>query len=336
MIDLRVLRSGRRARCTATRQHQAGLTIVELMVSITVGLLVVMATTALLVSSKAGYIAQDEGVRLQDTGRYAVEIITRAVRQAAYENWERDAAAIINIPQISANIAGLDARSLKDASAGLDAPVTKSVNGSDVLAVRFMGTGTGPNGDGIMLNCAGLGVAEPLNLEADRGWSIFYVAADKTGEPELRCKYRAKNGWNTEAIARGIESFQVLYGVDTDADGLPNQFLNATKIDALDNALVLEGANAAARAIDKHKKTYWKKIAMVKVALLVRGSQSARTGTPANQFDLFGKDYAGINGATDIGTLIKEESLAAATRSRLRKVFTATIQLRSQAAGSDI
>jgi type IV pilus assembly protein PilW len=317
-------------------RHQAGLTIVELMISITVGLLVVMTTTTLLVSSKAAYVAQDEGVRLQDTGRYAIEAITRAVRQAAYENWERDATAIVNAPQISANITGLDARSLKETDAGIDAPVTKSINGSDVLAVRFIGTGTGPNGDGIMLNCAGFGVPEPVNLEADRGWSIFYVATDKSGEPELRCKYFARNSWSTEAIARGIESFQVLYGVDTDADGLPNQFLSATKIDALDNALVLEGVNATMRAIDKYKKTYWKKIVMVKVALLVRGSENAHTGAAENQFDLFGKDYADIDGAADIGTRIKDTSLAAAARNRLRKVFTATIKLRSQAAGSGI
>lgn len=314
--------------------HQTGLTIVELMVSITVGLLVVMATTALLVSSKAAYIAQDEGARLQDTGRYAIDAITRAVRQAAYENWEHDATAIVNLPHISANIAGLDARSLKDADPGIDAPVTKSINGSDVLAVRFIGTGAAPNGDETMLNCAGFGVAEPVNQETDRGWSIFYVAADKSGEPELRCKYRSKNSWNSEAIARGIESFQVLYGVDTDADGLPNYFLNATKIDALDDALVLNGDNATMRAIDKHKKTYWKKIVMVKVAFLARGSQSTYSGVATNHFDLFGKDYADIDGAADIGTRIKESTLAATARGRMRKIFMTTIQLRSQTVGS--
>jgi type IV pilus assembly protein PilW len=308
--------------------------MIELMVSIALGLLVSMAATALLLSSKASYIAQDEGVRLQETGRYAIEAVTRAVRQAAYENWDREAVALVNSSTMTASIAGLDASSLKETEAGIDAPLAKSINGSDVLAVRFVGAGSGANCDETMLNCAGFGVSEPVSMEADRGWSIFYVAADKTGEPELRCKYYGKTSWNTEAIARGIESFQVLYGVDTDADGAPDRFLSAAKIDEMDQTLILDGPNAAARAIDKIRKTYWKKVVVVKVALLVRSAESVRTGAPPNQHDLFGKEYADTYAAVDIGTRINEENLPAATRNRLRKMFSTTIQLRNQATGS--
>lgn len=317
-------------------RRQTGLTIAELMISIALGLFVVLAATALLLSAKASYITQDEGARVQETGRYALELVARAVRQTAYENWDQEAAAILNVPNLSTNISGLDARSLKEAGTGIDAPVAKSVNGSDVLAVRFIGSGASPDGDGTMLNCAGFSVAAPLNLEADRGWSIFYVANDKNGEPELRCKYYGKTSWNTEAIALGVESFQVLYGIDTDADGLPNQYLTATKIDNLDNALILEGPNAAARALDKNMKTHWKKVVVVKVALLVRSSGRTRSDAPANQYDLFGKDYADMSAAIDIGTRITEANLVSAQRNRFRKVFALTIQLRNQSAGSGI
>lgn len=318
----------------AAGSRQAGMTIVELMVSLTLGMLVTLAATALLLSSKAGYIAQDEGVLLQETGRYAIEAVARAVRQAAYENWDREATALVHNSVITTNIAGLDAGSLKEAETGIDAPLAKSINGSDVIAVRFIGAGSGANGDGTMLNCAGFGVSEPVNIETDRGWSIFYVAADKTGEPELRCKYYGKTSWNTEAIARGIESFQVLYGVDSDADGSPDRFLSAAKIDDLDDVLVLDGVNAAARALDINRKTHWKKVVAVKVALLVRGAESARTGMQPNQYDLFGKSYSDIHSVTDIGTRINEANLPAATRNRIRKVFSTTIQLRNQPAGS--
>lgn len=319
----------------AAGRRQYGLTIVELMVALTLGLLVALAATALLVSSKTSYIAQDEGVRVQETGRYAIEAVTRAVRQAGYENWDSDAAALTGDPAMSANIAGLDARSLQESTAGIDAPLATSVNGSDVLAIRFAGAGNGANGDGSMLNCAGFGVPEPVEIENDRGWSIFYVAADRSGEPELRCKYRGKTSWNTEAIARGIESFQVLYGVDTDADGLPDRFLKASAIDELDNALVLDGFNAVARARDKNRRTHWKKVMIVKVALLVRGAENARTGAAPMQYELFGADYADRHGAADIGTRIRHANLPAATRNRIRKIFSSTIQLRSQTAGGD-
>lgn len=320
----------------AIQRRQTGLTIIELMVAITVGLLVVLAATALLLSTKTGYIFQDEGARLQETGRYAIESITRTVRQAGYENWDAGAAAILIPPESSASITGLDASSLKESEAGIDAPVSKSVNGSDVLAVRFSGSGTGAGGDGTLLNCAGFGVAVPIDLEADRGWSIFYVATDKSGEPELRCKYFGKTSWNTEAIARGIESFQVLYGVDTDADGLPNQFFTATSIDKLDSLLVLEGPNVAARTLDKNRQTHWKKVVAVKIAILVRSGHGARADAQDHEYDLFGREYADLNAASDIGTRVNEAGMPSAVRSRHRKVFASTIQLRNRAAGSGI
>lgn len=318
------------------RYSQAGLTIVELMVSIAVGLLVVLAVTALLLSTKTGYIFQDEGARLQETGGYAIESITRAVRQAGYENWDTGAAAILTPPEISANISGLDASGLKESDIGIDAPLSKSVNGSDVLAVRFTGSGSAPGGDGTLLNCAGFGVAAPIDLEIDRGWSIFYVARDKSGEPELRCKYFGKSSWNTEAIARGIETLQVLYGLDTDADGVPNQFLNASAISKLDTQLALEGANVEERRLDKNRRTYWKKVVTLKIAILVRSGQVARADKRALHYDLFSNEYGDIYGSSDIGTRIDEATMPAAIRTRHRKVFASTIQLRNRAAGGGV
>ena len=315
---------------------QAGLTIVELMVSITLGLLVVMAATALLLSSKSGYTVQDDATRIQDTGRFAIENVTRAVRQAAYENWDREQAPILTVAAISANLNGLDAHSLKDNTPGIESPVPKSVNGSDVLVVRYFGVGGGTNGDGTILNCAGFGVPAPASQESasdDRGWSIFYVAADKSGEPELRCKYRGKTAWTSDAIVRGVESFQLLYGVDTDADGLPNQFLTANAIQNLDASLTLAGASPEEKELDQNKKTFWKKVVVVKVALLVRGSENVQSNVVNPQYNLFGVDYAEAHGALDSGTRIVEKDLPAATRNRLRKVFTVTIQLRNHGAG---
>lgn len=310
---------------------QAGLTIVELMISLTLSLLVILAATALLLSSKSGYAAQDDGTRIQETGRYALESIARAVRQTAYENWDTEQAPMIAGAAFSANIDGLDAHSLKENTDGIESAQATSVNGSDVLSLRFFGAA-----DGSILNCAGFGVAAPRSHEAAddvRGWSIFYVT-DSDGEPELRCKYFGKTSWTSEAIARGAESFQVLYGLDTDADGLPNQFLTATAIDALDATLSLVGHNAATRAVDKNRKTYWKKVTAIKVALLVRGSERARVDTLTTQYDLFGKDYGDAYAAVDRGTRIREEDVPHVIRNRLRKVFSLTIQLRNRAAGS--
>jgi type IV pilus assembly protein PilW len=312
---------------------QAGLTLVELMISITLCFFVVLAAAALLLSTKAGYVTQDEGARIQDTGRYALETITRAVRQAAFENWDSAQAPIVTTADMSASVAGFDARRAHSGN-DIASPSTSGViNGSDVLAVRFFGAGPAPKGDGTIVNCAGFAVpaaASPATAEKARGWSIFYVSQASTeaskGEPDLYCKYLGQEQadgtrhWTVTAIASGVESFQVLYGLDTDNDGLANQFLNATAINKLD-----KDAGTGSNSL-----TNWKKVVVVKLALLLRGTQNARADTPTAQYDLFGKDYADKYASTDVGTRIKEADLPAAARNRGRKLFTATIQLRNQ------
>ncbi|MGB7481646.1 MAG: PilW family protein [Burkholderiaceae bacterium] len=319
--------------------RQRGLTLVELMISIVLGMLVVLAATALLVSSKSSYIAQDDGTQMQDTARFALENINRSLRQAGFENWDKDTedAPIVTTPEMEANLAGLDARRLKEdtGTPGIDSPQTSDVvNGSDVLAVRFFGVSkpgsTDP--DESIVDCAGNGVSAPASqntADEDRGWSIYYVAKDAAGVPELRCKYRNDGGstWGYGAIARGVESFQVLYGVDTDGDRIANQFMTATQIKALDDATGLSG-------VALNKKTTWKKVTAVKVALLLRGAQARQAEPAETTYHLFGPDYTDANGSNDTGSSIAESSLPTETRRRTRKVYMATIQFRNQPEGS--
>jgi hypothetical protein len=49
----------------------------------------------------------------------------------------------------------------------------------------------------------------------------------------------------------------------------------------------------------------------------------------SSKYDLFGSDYAGVNGGNDKGTTILESQLAAQTLNRIRKVYAATVQVRN-------
>ena len=318
---------------------QRGWTIIEMMIAITLSLFILLTATGLLLSSKSSYVMQDQNASIHETGRYAIEVLSRSVRQAGYENWNSGDLPLLTGNDFSANVIGMDAMTLKKTTAGLDsATSTDVVNGSDVLALRFFGESTYGE-EGAILNCAGLAVTGPASIQTadqERGWSIFFVAKDSAGEPELRCKYQSKTSWNADAIARGVESFQVLYGIDTDGNGLPEQFLSADKIDELDDKLLLLGDNAIARAADKNRKTHWKKIRGIKFSLLVRGSQVARDDALATEYNLFGADYSNAYATTDKGVRIREDALPSASRNRIRKIFTHTIQLRNDAAGNGI
>jgi type IV pilus assembly protein PilW len=319
--------------------RQSGLTLIEVMVSMAIGLLIVLASTALLLTTKGSYAAGDESGRLDDSGRFALDNIARSVRQAGNSLWMPDRPPLQTTDGMSPDILGYDARSLTTTSTAIDTPLIKAVNGSDILAVRFFGSGGGENGDGSALNCAGFSKGQPASqsaAEAERAWSIYYVAEDSTGEPELYCKYSGKSGWTAQAIVRGVESFQVLYGIDIDGDGQPERFINASAIRALDATLTVKGSSAEELAADRNRQSHWKKVIAVKVALLLRGSLGVRMDKPAVEYTLFGGDYASAFGGTDAGTTVREDALPSKARNRMRRVFGMTLQLRNRPIGTSI
>ncbi|HEY1042791.1 MAG TPA: PilW family protein [Telluria sp.] len=301
-----------------TRLHaRRGWVLAELLVSMAVGLVVSLFGASLLVASNASYLAQDDIATVEDAGRFALEALGRAVRQGSYVDWDQFVDDASTAP---APVAGLDARWLSGATPALGDPREGAINGSDVLALRFAASA-----DGSVLNCAGFPVTDDV-----RGWSIFYVARGADGTAELRCKYRGPNAWRAEAIVRGVDTMQVLYGVDTDspADGRPNSYESASAINARDAALVLAGADQAARARDFNRKTNWKRVCAIRVSLLLHGARPAQAGSAAAAYNLFGTGYDG--GDADPGTVIDPSAWPREVRNRERRMFAATFLLRNR------
>ena len=307
------------------RQH--GLGLAELLVAMAVGLVVLLLAGALLVSSNRAWLAQAEAAEVEDSGRFALETIARAARQAAFVNWDQGESAAGIDDTAPPRIGGLDDHDLKRDAEGMADPMVGAVNGSDVLALRFAGAGAGAGGDGSMTSCAGFGVGQH-----DEGWSIFYVARAAGGEVELRCKYRGAHNWGAEAIVGGVDSFQILYGIDTDTppDGLANLFVSASVVRALDEALVLDGADAGERERDRLRKTWWKRVASLKVGLVLHGHRPLQGAAAPQVFDLFGPAYADAQGAVDTGTRLRESELPAPLQARARRMFGATVLLRNR------
>jgi type IV pilus assembly protein PilW len=299
------------------RRRQAGLTLAEMMVALTIGLAVVLAAGRLLGLANDAYAAQTENAAMDDAGRYALELVGRAVRQAAHADLlQLDLSAPVGA--LPARLTGLDARSLGATTPDIAAPLASVPNGSDVLAVRFPGAGTAPNGDGSVVDCAGFAVAE-----GEEGWSIFYVAKNAGGEAELRCKYRGAANWSADAVVGGVDSFQLLYGLDTDTprDGVANRYVNAEAIRALDAPL------AALPPQDRNRQTHWKRVVSVRVALLLHGSRPTRHDAATGTFQLFGPTHAAAAADDDPGTVLREASMPDALRRRERRLFSMTVAL---------
>lgn len=302
--------------------RQFGMTLVELMIALTLSLLVLLAATAMLLSTSSLYRSEDEIGRLQDGGRMSIELISRLVRQTEYENWDKADGAIVNAMafrekngfRLSPAITGAnDVRVDGDHPADSSKDKPGGVNGSDAIRLRYFGASKSDavnEADDSIVDCAGNGIRGPRNIETaeeDRGSSVIYVARDADGEPNLYCGFKGATGWASEPLVKGIESLQILYGLDTGVqDSYPNTYVPASQI--TDDAT-------------------WRRVVAVKISLLARSDKAVNAPDSAEQFNLFGSGYVGVK---DPGTVIKVASLSSAVRGRLRKVYTTTVFLRNQ------
>ncbi|WP_426344633.1 PilW family protein [Pseudoduganella sp. R-32] len=287
------------------RQH--GLAMAEVLVAMALSLLVALAAASLLHASDSDFLHNGANTRIDDSGRFALAIIGQSLRQAGYPG--EPGAEVAAAPTSPLAIEGRDAASVATNADGLG-PALPAVNGSDALAIRYAPAAiAGAEGGGAMLNCAGF-PADP----GEWAWSIFYIAQAGDGVAELRCKYRGENGWGADAVVRGVDAFHVLYGVDMDSprDNIPNLYMTASGIDALDAALPV-----SERALRPH----WRRVTSVRIALLLHGERGSRAGGRLGSYDLL----PGL----DPGARIDEAGLPQPMQRRARRLFTATVALRN-------
>jgi type IV pilus assembly protein PilW len=304
--------------CRAPRRtpasRQAGLTLVELMVALVLGMLIAAAAVAALIVARQGFNSVDENSQLRENARFAASLIQRIASLSGFEN---AAEGFISTDKSPLELRGWD-NALLDTSTlpatqvndsrDTDCTVadTSCDNGSDILRVAYMGVSR-PAGtttpDGSIINCAGL-------PEAERGtpaYSVFHVVRGAGGEPVLACSYQEPGlggVWRTQPIAQGVEGFQVLYGVDTlDAGGVAGEDSVAD--------LYLRAADVAAAG-------QWSRVRSLRIGMVLRGptgSAPDKAGS-AESIPVLGP---GFSDADDVGS---DLTVAADARMRHRLVFT--------------
>ncbi len=276
------------------------------MIASALSLGIVLSALRIVALSGSDYLLAEQEALLQDQAAYTLELLRQALQQAGHVDASRPMPAIVARPAQGA-VSGLDDVTLPAGSPALDGARHGGSGGSDALAVHFAG-----DAQGHARNCAGMPVTQADDVSDDRGWSVFHVAADRQGEPELRCKYRGESGWVSQGVAVGVASFQLLYGLDHDDDGLPNDFVSASRLRALE-----AGSDRGAISI-------WTRVVAVHVALLLRSPQRVQVRTARRAVELFGSDYAHLHGNDDPGSTLATFQLRP---DRLYRQFDAVIFL---------
>jgi type IV pilus assembly protein PilW len=185
------------------RKRAFGFTLLELLIGALLAALLTMGLVQIVAATSVAADLQRNNAQLQDHARFAIEVLSRAIREAGYrpepwnDSWDLDALSDETVDGVSAS--------------------------SDRLAVRTWSD----------VNCF-----DNRNPDRDSaGQPRYYLREsvfDLTGNKGLArtCRYGPTVGELTTQVPRqgwvsGVESFQLLFGEDHDGDGNIEQWVGA-------------------------------------------------------------------------------------------------------------
>lgn len=327
----------RAARLLSPRLRHAagGFTLLELLISVTIGLVILASSLSLYVaSSRSSQMSQVE-TQMNEDGILAINLIQQQLKQAGYSRQIiPSAGATVTGNYAGPAVRGCDA-GFTDAGAAFGSLACATGSGSAAIAIRYEATtdntmptaGTNP----LATNCVGNGInsstasqvnPQPTPASAAGSYALAdnrYLVTDATTQPMLSCLGSEKSGSNnvigtSQPLLANVESMQILYGVASRPsaelagtyDPMRHQivsYLSASGVDALTSTGVLPNAT----------EDRWGRVLSVRVCLLMRSDQPVRdapTGSMA---------YKNCNNVD-----------VTSTDGYLRRTYTTTVLLRNR------
>lgn len=285
------------------RRPAPGFTLVELLLALALGLTVVALASSAMLLARQSMLLVDQSIQLQDRERLARDVLTRLLRQAgrgttlaAQEpvvfGWDN---AVYRKPeQLDFASVGNIRNGNRPARCGTTRD-SSCVNGSDIVLVQSASTAGATH-------CGG-------GTPPARTMHILYVSRSSTSaEPGLSCAYRSQNDWVSVPLIEGVESLQLLYGLQA-------QDARFTHIAQWQHAAQLEVAGDAAAT-----RANWQRVRAVRIALVLRSLDGVAARAPSAVYP-FGPAHADLL-PTDVGA-----TLALAPDQRLRRTVQWTVHL---------
>lgn len=317
---------------------QQGMTLIELLVAMVVSLVVVMAAVAALTVARRGFTTVDAASQIRDNGRFVQDLINRLGVQVGFQDVRYVTLPISNEATVDQDpppgVFGFN-NATSSASDPWNTGVPRSgTNGSDILILRYQAVETFP-GSGVtdksMIDCDGSVVSAAPSNRADRSVSVIHLKTDSNGGSSLMCTTRnpTTGTFDAQPIVGGVETFQVLYGVDGVTAGAaptagaadpvrPDSYLRADQ-------LSVTGNDVATRA-------NWRRVRSIRIGMVLQGPpNSAQVAESTTDYYPFGKaktasgaDGSGMASVNDVGTVYR-----APNDGRLRQTLSFTVHLRN-------
>ncbi|MCL1092030.1 PilW family protein [Shewanella profunda] len=252
----------------STIHHQTGLSLVELMVAMVIGLFLTAGVFTMFSMSSSNVTTTSQFNQLQENGRIALAILERDLSQLGFmgdmtgTDFVLGANTQVTVAALASDCVGGGAnnatlpnntpahfRRLWGYEQGVGtAPfdcLNNVNNNTDVLQIkRLIGPSlAAPSGDNVFVVANAsqaiffTGSASPP-MTNGRIWEyqhhVYFISDDASKIPVLRRKTLTDGGMNNdEQLVEGIENLRILYGFDNDGDDTPDSFLSAENVSNL-------------------------------------------------------------------------------------------------------
>lgn len=220
-----------------SRGGQKGLSLIELMISMTLGLLIILAVTYVFAGSRANYRHQEALSAVQESGRIALESLTRDIRMAGYPG----CGSLTFLQHLSPGVSGFsndtalagtpaaaaavpDAISVRRGSANLTSLVSMP-DANTLLVADFAALGGAASGPLLITDCAYTEVLQISSvatntITATSSLARQYGAGSFVMRLETVAYSVAGNELirNGQAVAGSVTNMKIFYGVDNNGD----------------------------------------------------------------------------------------------------------------------
>lgn len=336
----------RRLSSSGIRRHH-GMTLIEILVALGLGLVVVVIAASALLLGQRGYRAVDASTDLRNRERFASDLLSRVIVQAGYQDFGATNVSLRSTSALLGNDPEPDIYGWNNAVYKLPDDLilststkivtdnrpssctvndTSCKNGSDIVLVRYQGVSAASNAnvsDNTMINCAGQGEAGVVTGDYnERAISMFHITRGTNGEPALSCSYYnfTTGVWAAPSpLIEGVETFQVLYGTDGVAAATVPSSVAGTQDSVADRWLRADQLTVTGNSIATREN--WRRVRAVKIGMVLRGLPGSAQQSALATFTPLGPLY--VSGA-DIGT-----SLSVPADGRLRLASSFTVHLRN-------
>lgn len=287
---------------------ERGFNLIELMISLSLGLIVILAATQLFVANQVNFNFQRGTADVQTGGRFGTDVLVRDIRTSGLAIFGD--ATVPGIIMSTDQLPGLTDANMLTRDGASVATTTGGISDSDQLLVQY-GTLMATQ------DCEGNDVAANTYVIAR-----YFVRADPdTGSAALVCDSGTRvgnviSGLSTTSTAgavlvSGVDSFQILLGLDdgpnTPANVRANRYVNIATYN--DNV-----------AFPPPKP----RVVAVRIGLLVRSQE--RVGDAASRSTNPASDIRVLDSVIPYNTTTQT---AALVDGRMRRLFVATAALRN-------